>query len=128
MAAAFAEAALRRAGLRAVGVAPAPPGASAPLLEEPVARVRREPAGSPAGQAAAHPDVPVRTEVAFGHPVRLPALASEGASVLFVGSRGHGGFAGMPLGPVSNGLIHHARCPLVMVPAAARDEPGAADT
>ncbi|HVV59534.1 MAG TPA: universal stress protein [Gaiellaceae bacterium] len=42
--------------------------------------------------------------------------ASEGADLLVVGTRGHGGFVGMLLGSVSAACAHHSRCPLVIVP------------
>lgn len=41
--------------------------------------------------------------------------AANGAGLLVVGSRGHGGFAALLLGSVSQQCAHHAPCPIVIV-------------
>jgi nucleotide-binding universal stress UspA family protein len=41
--------------------------------------------------------------------------AAKGADLLVVGSRGHGGFVGMLLGSVSQYVLHHAPCPVVVI-------------
>lgn len=57
----------------------------------------------------------VHRHVSEGHPAQVLLDAADGAELLVVGSRGHGGVAGMLLGSVSQHLVAHARCPVVVV-------------
>ena len=50
-----------------------------------------------------------------GGAARILLEESEGALMLVVGSRGHGGFAGMLLGSVSSSVAEHATCPVLVV-------------
>ncbi len=64
-----------------------------------------------------HPGVETRGEVLTGTPREVLMDAAEGARLLVVGSRGLGGFRGLLLGSVSQALVQHAPCPVVVVPA-----------
>jgi nucleotide-binding universal stress UspA family protein len=66
----------------------------------------------------------VERQVIHGHPARVLLEAAADADELVVGSRGHGGFAGMLLGSVSQHLIAHAPCPVTVI----RDTPEATAT
>ena len=59
--------------------------------------------------------VDVRTSIDQGNPAKVLIELSGGADLMVVGSRGHGGFAGMLLGSVSQHLVAHAACPVVVV-------------
>ena len=53
--------------------------------------------------------------VVQGPPAKVLLDAAKGADLLVVGSHGHGGFVGMLLGSVSQHVLHHAACPVVVV-------------
>ncbi|HZN71822.1 MAG TPA: universal stress protein [Micromonosporaceae bacterium] len=72
-------------------------------------------AESIAGAVADHPDVEVETRLISGQRARALLMAAESADLLVVGSRGRGGFAGLLLGSVSQGVLHHAHCPVAIV-------------
>jgi nucleotide-binding universal stress UspA family protein len=59
--------------------------------------------------------VDVRTQVTEGSPAQVLLAAAEGADLLVVGSRGHGGFAEALLGSVGQHCVHHAHCPVVVI-------------
>jgi nucleotide-binding universal stress UspA family protein len=67
-----------------------------------------------AGWQEKYPDVTVRRVLSEDKAVRLLLSCAEGAQLLVVGNRGHGGFTGLLLGSTSRKLIHNAPCPLMV--------------
>ena len=67
--------------------------------------------------AASLPGVTVTQEVVEGHAAKVLLDAVTGPDLLVVGTRGHGGFAGTLLGSISQHVVSHASCPVVVVPA-----------
>lgn len=63
----------------------------------------------------AFPDLTVQAEVRVGHPAGELTHASAGAQLVVVGSRGHGAASGLLLGSVSQHLLRHSACPIVVV-------------
>jgi nucleotide-binding universal stress UspA family protein len=59
--------------------------------------------------------VEVNAVAAHGGAADVLVQHARGAQLLVVGSRGHGGFAGLLLGSVSQQCVHHAPCPVVIV-------------
>lgn len=60
----------------------------------------------------------VHAHLVEGHPADVIVEVSKGADMLVVGSRGLGGVRGAFLGSVSQHSLHHAQCPVVVVPHA----------
>jgi nucleotide-binding universal stress UspA family protein len=60
------------------------------------------------------PDVEVEAVAADGHTAEVLTGLSATARLLIVGTRGHGGFSGLLLGSVSQQLLHHAQCPVMI--------------
>ncbi len=57
----------------------------------------------------------VHREVFSGNPAAVLRDLSEDADLIVVGARGHGGFFGLLLGSVSDQLVKHAACPVVVI-------------
>jgi nucleotide-binding universal stress UspA family protein len=67
--------------------------------------------------AAKYPEVAVRKVLARELPVEAVLAEAKEAQLIVTGSRGHGGFVGLLVGSVSQGLLHHhdRPCPLAVV-------------
>ena len=112
---AFAEAAARQVELVVVRaeVAPDDPSVERDLLLELTALRERYPAVAVTTR---------RTDVTAAHAL---TVVSHDAQLLVVGSRGRGGFEDLLLGSVSQELLHHSLCPVMVIRAtsAARTVP-----
>ncbi|RYC13379.1 universal stress protein [Nocardioides zhouii] len=68
-----------------------------------------------AGWSEQYPDVEVRVSLPMGPTVTAIIDAASAADLLVVGSRGHGGFRNLLLGSVSQGVVGHATCTVIVV-------------
>lgn len=62
-------------------------------------------------------DVECQWKFKVGYPVEtvLESAADLNADLIVLGSRGLGGFKRLMLGSVSDGVLHHAHCPVLIV-------------
>ncbi len=127
---AIEEARLRGAALRIVTVWSTPSAAYAGMAyvptfdlreaEEQAANERLATARALVGDAAG---IEIETVAVEGQAAGALVAEAEGAELLVVGSRGHGGFTSLLLGSVSQQVAHHAQVPLAIV-RAPREERG----
>ncbi|MEZ0090876.1 universal stress protein [Streptacidiphilus sp. EB129] len=119
---AFAEAARRGVPLRVIRTwtyPPAYPGIVAVPPVEATTRTREETEDLTEVLTAARkefPDVRVITEVTVDEADAALVDASEGASLVVLGAERHRHRFAMPLGPVTHRVLHHAHCPVAVIP------------
>lgn len=80
--------------------------------------VAQEQADKALSQLGATPPPEVEVRAIHGIPADELIKAAREADLLVVAARGSGGFTRLLLGSVATQLSHHARCPLVIIPAA----------
>ncbi|WP_432840461.1 universal stress protein [Dactylosporangium sp. CA-092794] len=121
---AFAEAArwgTDVAAVRAIETTISPPALGLPPLLHDIAETTRALTEAAAGRVAEagrrHPDVPWEFHGIAGDAADVLCDRSRQARLVVVGSRGHGGFAGLLLGSVGLRLLHRADCPVLIVHA-----------
>jgi nucleotide-binding universal stress UspA family protein len=114
---AFAEAASRGAGIVALHAVGAEFGAPRRRVTEDM-----ELSEALAGLGERFPDVPVTREISDRAPAHALVDASGNAALVVVGAhRGHGP-TGLALGRIGHAVLHHAHCPVVVVPRRRSEE------
>ncbi len=64
----------------------------------------------------------IGSKIVRGQPAKVLLDLAESAQLLVLGSRGHGGFAGLLLGSVSSACAAHATCPVLVVHTETKQE------
>jgi nucleotide-binding universal stress UspA family protein len=63
------------------------------------------------------PGIHVETAAVHGHAATVLVEQAQDATLLVVGTRGHGALATLVLGSVSQAVVHHCTVPLAIVPS-----------
>lgn len=119
---AFGTAAARNVGLRSVHGRSVPIHAQLPWgIDHDITEEIRQDAQKQLSQALRpwrekFPHVDVADTIALDSPAKAVVRAAEGAGMLVVGRRRHHAALAPRLGPVAQAAIHHARCPVAVVP------------
>ncbi|WP_328727929.1 universal stress protein [Streptomyces jietaisiensis] len=120
---AFREARARGCELEVVRAwrCPSPETVDNPVLPTDPARQHRERAAAlldvlVGGAAAEHPEVRLRRTTVEGPARKVLVDRSAAADLLVVGARRRSGRFGLQLGRVGHTLLHHAACPVAVVP------------
>jgi nucleotide-binding universal stress UspA family protein len=124
------EAALRGAQLHIVSAWAITPavyaGGFAPGFDQETIDAIRETAESVVQEALAEakrlqPSIDAEGRTLEGQAAEVLLEQARDASLIVVGNRGHGGFASLLLGSVSQQVVHHAPCPVLVVRGAERE-------
>lgn len=88
-----------------------------PVAEEKIAAGAKEQLDTAVAEAVGDGQIiDIECSVLHGDAAQTLCDRSAHSDLLVVGSRGHGGFAGLLLGSVSTKCAHHSLCPVVIVP------------
>ena len=118
------EAALRKAPLRIVAAWDVPaavygsgftPAVDAGTLEALGGRMQELAEEAAEKAKKLQPSIEVEAAAVAGQPADVLLESAAGAGLIVVGRRGLGGFKTLLLGSVSQQVVHHATCPVVVV-------------
>jgi nucleotide-binding universal stress UspA family protein len=111
---AFHETGVRGGELRAVHAWRLPGDAPDGVVER--ARAEDVLSGALSAPETTHGEIRVRREALEGSPRHVLLEAAASADLLIVGARGRRGLVSLELGPVNHAVLHHAPCPVAVVP------------